>query len=257
MRSEGSTRGRRVVWALAVACIVDSACSSREPAAPVRGSPTPAGIGLFEFGRRRGGRCGRQCRCNPTRRHGRERGGRCGRQRIALVVALTGGDYFECALISDGRVTCWGLNQDGELGKPSTFTCGSFPAPRGPISSRASPTLAPSPRTSRTRARSARTAPWSAGGTTPLARSAPPPRTCATRRLPTLRLRIRRARGSRAVAGVSGATAIAVASSSACAIVAGGAVQCWGDNGVGELGNGTMTSSMAPVTVSGLSELWP
>ncbi len=56
-----------------------------------------------------------------------------------------------------------------------------------------------------------------------------------------------------AVAGVSGATAIAVASSSACAIVAGGAVQCWGDNGVGELGNGTMTSSMTPVTVSGLS----
>jgi alpha-tubulin suppressor-like RCC1 family protein len=55
------------------------------------------------------------------------------------------------------------------------------------------------------------------------------------------------------VIGVSGATAIAAAQNHTCALVGGGAVQCWGYNGDGELGDGTTTERTTAVTVSGLS----
>jgi alpha-tubulin suppressor-like RCC1 family protein len=55
------------------------------------------------------------------------------------------------------------------------------------------------------------------------------------------------------VSGVTGAMAIAVGGFSACALLSGGAVQCWGDNTYGKLGNGTTTSSSIPVAVSGIT----
>ncbi len=52
----------------------------------------------------------------------------------------------------------------------------------------------------------------------------------------------------------SGVTSIGVGESSACAVTAGGAVQCWGWNMYGELGNGsTAMQSLVPVQVTGLT----
>jgi len=55
------------------------------------------------------------------------------------------------------------------------------------------------------------------------------------------------------VVGLSGATDIASASNHMCAVVAGGAVRCWGINASGELGDGTTEDRLTPVEVVGLS----
>lgn len=55
------------------------------------------------------------------------------------------------------------------------------------------------------------------------------------------------------VTGITDATAIAAGDSSACALLPGGAVWCWGRNESGQLGDGTTTDSPVPVEVHGLS----
>jgi alpha-tubulin suppressor-like RCC1 family protein len=55
------------------------------------------------------------------------------------------------------------------------------------------------------------------------------------------------------VSGLTGATAVALQGDHACALLLDGTVQCWGDNGNGQLGNGSTTDSTTPVPVSGVT----
>jgi alpha-tubulin suppressor-like RCC1 family protein len=61
------------------------------------------------------------------------------------------------------------------------------------------------------------------------------------------------------VSGLSGAIAIATNGNAACAVLSSGAVECWGSNIYGELGNGSVASgnpggaSSVPLVVSGLT----
>ncbi len=54
------------------------------------------------------------------------------------------------------------------------------------------------------------------------------------------------------VVGISDATAVAVGTLHACALVSGGKVKCWGDNEDYQLGNGNNQPTKVPVEVSGL-----
>jgi alpha-tubulin suppressor-like RCC1 family protein len=100
------------------------------------------------------------------------------------VSAISTGSGYICVLSVSGGVECWGENSSGQLGNGSQTNSGS------PV--------------------------FVSGLTT-------------------------------------GVSAIAAGATAACALTSAGAVECWGDNTYGELGNGTTTSSTTPVSVSGLS----
>jgi alpha-tubulin suppressor-like RCC1 family protein len=61
------------------------------------------------------------------------------------------------------------------------------------------------------------------------------------------------ASGALAVVGISNARQVVGGDLHACALIAGGRVQCWGDNSYGELGDGTETERTAPVAVTGIT----
>jgi alpha-tubulin suppressor-like RCC1 family protein len=105
---------------------------------------------------------------------------------ISTATALSTGGDSACALISVGKVDCWGRNELGQLGDGSTTSSAT------PVS----------------------------------------------------------------VKGISNATQVSVGDRTACAILEGGRIDCWGENGYGELGNGTASdeANPEPVEVSGISD---
>jgi len=56
------------------------------------------------------------------------------------------------------------------------------------------------------------------------------------------------------VVGISDAISISVGGYHSCAVLSSGAVKCWGDNGYGQLGDGSNTDSNVPVDVVGISD---
>jgi len=52
------------------------------------------------------------------------------------------------------------------------------------------------------------------------------------------------------VPGLSGVTAIGLGGAHSCAVLSGGAIECWGANGAGQLGDGTGSDSNVPVAVT-------
>jgi alpha-tubulin suppressor-like RCC1 family protein len=154
------------------------------------------------------------------------------------VVALSAGSYFTCALTAAGGVKCWGFNYDGQLGDTTT-------------ASRALPVWVAG-LTSGARS-------ISAGNTHACAVTTAGGLVCWGRNLSgqlgdgTTTSRSTRAAVTGLTAGVLEAAAGGTHTCALTSNTAGAGVKCWGSNGSGQVGDGTNTTRLSPVDVSGLT----
>jgi alpha-tubulin suppressor-like RCC1 family protein len=152
------------------------------------------------------------------------------------LVALGGGARFNCAVYGDGRAFCWGADEVGELGRGATGPSSPTPTPVTglPPVTRISAGIGDHECAVVTRGRLYC---WGSNdsqqlGTIFFPNSATP----------------------LAVASLPPVSYSATGKHHTCAVVtATGAVECWGSNSFGELGNGTTTQSATPVNVTGLT----
>ena len=151
------------------------------------------------------------------------------------VTAITAGTEHTCALLATGALTCWGNNASGQLGDNST-TDQLTPTPVNGLSSDVTAISAGHHHTCALLATGAVHC-WGYNAYGQLGNNS-----TANRLTPT------------AVTGLSGGvTAITAETFHTCALLATGAVECWGYNGYGQLGDNTTANRLTPTAVTGLS----
>lgn len=153
---------------------------------------------------------------------------------ISTARALAAGEVHACALLASGAIQCWGSNYDGDLGDES-LTDSDVPVAVSGINTGTSLGLGAFHSCAVLAGGALQCwgdndygqlgLGWHSGYTT----------------VPVT------------VPGISTATAVGGGFFHSCALLAGGEVQCWGDNELGTLGDGTTTESDTPVTVHGIS----
>lgn len=151
-------------------------------------------------------------------------------QRIAV------GDQFTCVVV-DGKVYCWGDNQEGAVGQSLAVAFSAVPVEVSGISTAVG---------------------VAAGSTFACAVLADGTVTCWGRnnKGQTGRVSALSSPTPQAVSGLSGVVAVSAGGDTACALISGGTVKCWGDNDKGGLGRGsdTPTSDNTPQAVTGLTD---
>ena len=152
------------------------------------------------------------------------------------------GSVHTCALLTSGSIDCWGANYRGELGNGDTNVSDVPVAVSG--MSNATQVAAGYGHTCALLTGGSVDC-WGRNGVGELgAGTVSGPDNCEHEPCSTRPV---------AVSGISNATQVAAGVGHTCALLAGGSVDCWGDNEYGQLGDSTTNNSDVPVAVSGIS----
>jgi alpha-tubulin suppressor-like RCC1 family protein len=151
------------------------------------------------------------------------------------ILTLSAGGSHSCVLRADGGVSCWGRNDDGQLGD-GTFTPRSLGVRVAGLSDALA--LAAGERHACAVRKDGSVVCWGADDTGQLGDGGG-----ADQLTPV------------AVSGITDATAVAAGAGFSCALLADGSASCWGDDGDGEIGDGGDASATPrpPTPVLGLS----
>jgi alpha-tubulin suppressor-like RCC1 family protein len=153
---------------------------------------------------------------------------------LSSASAIAVGDSSSCAITSSGSVQCWGFNSNGQLGN-NTTTDSTVPVTVTGLSGAVS--LAMGTFHSCALLTKGRIACWGLNNQGELGNG-----NNVDSHVPVN------------VAGLAGTpVSIAAGMTHNCALLSTGAVQCWGYNFRGQIGNGTFNSAFLPATVSGIS----
>jgi alpha-tubulin suppressor-like RCC1 family protein len=179
-------------------------------------------------------------------------------QGISSAVSVAVGNEFACALLGSGLVDCWGANNYGQLGvgevtgpQSCQVVAGTVPCARRPVTVggiRNAVSIGASGADACAVVKGGETYCWGAAAEGVLG-DASEQGTQSCGGSVTARCDPHPA----PVFGVGDATAVAVGSLDACALVVDGRVLCWGDDGDGQLGDRT-TSGPQSCTTQGSAE---
>jgi alpha-tubulin suppressor-like RCC1 family protein len=159
----------------------------------------------------------------------------------AVAIAVAGAWIFPpglsshtCAVVGDGSAMCWGANNTGQLGDGGAcgYSC-STPVAVSGVSNTVAITAGGLHNCALLSDGSAMC--WGANNTGQLGDGGACGYSCST---PV------------AVSGLSNAVAISAGFVHTCAVLSDGTGRCWGDNGAGQLGDGTTTDRYTPVVIA-------
>ena len=154
---------------------------------------------------------------------------------ISSATAVAVGWGHSCALLASGAIRCWGVNTRGELGHGTDASWSS--APVNVVGIHSATALAVGWKHSCALLANGAVQCWGHAQSGQLGDGT----TTTFSGVPV------------AVRGINNATGVATGAYFSCALLATGAVQCWGYGDSGELGSGTFADSSVPVPVTGIS----
>jgi alpha-tubulin suppressor-like RCC1 family protein len=159
---------------------------------------------------------------------------------LTNVAAVSNGEHFSCAVITGGTVKCWGYNGYGQLGD-GTDVNRSAPVSVANLTNVVSISLGYAHACAIITGGTVKCWGFNGNGQLGDGTTIGEGPTGNNNKTPT------------EVTGLTGAQSLSLGTLHSCAVITGGAVKCWGDNTLGELGNTTNISSSTPAAVSGLS----
>ena len=165
------------------------------------------------------------------------------------VIMVSNGLKHTCALLGDGTARCWGSNSNGQLGDGTTTqrlqpVVVKNATNTGPLTGIAQIVAGGLYTCARMTDGSAKC--WGLNSTGQLGDG-----TTTQRVLPVT------VKNNANTGPLTGITQLAAAAVFSCATISGGTARCWGNNGSGQIGDGTMTQRLLPVSVRNSTNTGP